>query len=129
MIMQMPEGYETAIGEGGRCLSGGQRQRLGLARALFREPFLVILDEPNASLDAAGDDALASAIDDIRERGGIVIVISHRSGIVEAVDKVLVMDEGRQRAFGPAAQIVGQTNQQRWLSRQQCHTPMVKHVV
>ena len=128
MILQMPEGYETEIGEGGRCLSGGQRQRLGLARALFREPFLVVLDEPNASLDSAGDDALAGAIDAIRERGGIVIVISHRPGVVEAVDKVLVMDEGRQRAFGPAAQIIGHTNQHVGVQGSNV-TPMVKHIV
>lgn len=106
MILQLPEGYETNIGEAGRSLSGGQRQRIGLARALFREPFLVILDEPNANLDATGDQALVTAIGRIKERGGIVIIITHRPGFVDAVDYALVLDEGRQRTFGPVADVL-----------------------
>ena len=128
MILQMPEGYEMQIGEGGRCLSGGQRQRLGLARALFRDPFLVVLDEPNANLDADGDNALAHALNGIRERAGIVIIISHRPSIVEAVDKVLVLEDGRQRAFGPAAQIINQSTQSIDVERSNI-TPLVKQAV
>lgn len=128
MILQMPNGYETEIGEAGRCLSGGQRQRLGLARALFREPFLVVLDEPNANLDADGDTSLAAAINGIRERAGIAIIISHRPSIVEAVDKVLVLEEGRQRVFGPAAQVINQSTQSIDVQRGNV-TPMVKQAV
>ncbi len=106
MILQLPDGYETNIGEAGRSLSGGQRQRIGLARALFREPFLVILDEPNANLDATGDMALVRAVEGTKARGGIVIMITHRPGFVDAVDYALVLDEGRQRRFGPVAEIL-----------------------
>lgn len=111
MILQLSDGYETMIGEGGRSLSGGQRQRLGLARALFRDPFLVILDEPNANLDADGDLALISAVDRIKERGGIAVVITHRPGFVEAVDTALVLNEGRQQAVGPVAEVLARTTQ------------------
>ncbi len=100
-ILQLPNGYETAVGEGGHSLSGGQRQRIGLARALFGDPFLVVLDEPNASLDADGDVALSNALQSIRARKGIAIVISHRNNIVKSVDNVLILENGRQRAFGP----------------------------
>lgn len=109
MILQLADGYETVIGEGGRGLSGGQRQRLGLARALFRDPFLVILDEPNANLDADGDLALIAAVERIRERGGIAIVITHRPGFVETVDKALVLNNGRQQAVGPIAEVLART--------------------
>lgn len=109
LVLQLPDGYETNIGEAGRSLSGGQRQRIGLARALFREPFLVILDEPNANLDATGDLALVAAVGGIKARGGIVIIITHRPGFVDAVDYALVLDEGRQRSFGPVAEVLAPT--------------------
>ena len=111
MILQLPEGYETNIGEAGRSLSGGQRQRIGLARALFREPFLVVLDEPNANLDANGDLALVSAISSIKARGGIVVIITHRPGFVDAVDYALVLESGRQRGFGPVADVLSPSAQ------------------
>ncbi|MEM8686608.1 MAG: type I secretion system permease/ATPase [Pseudomonadota bacterium] len=110
MILQLPDGYETNIGKAGRRLSGGQRQRIGLARALFREPFLVILDEPNANLDANGDMALMGAISSIKTRGGVVIVITHRPGFVDGVDFALVLDGGRQRTFGPVADVLAPTS-------------------
>lgn len=110
MILQLPDGYETNIGEAGRSLSGGQRQRIGLARALFRDPFLVILDEPNANLDATGDLALMNAISNIKARGGIAVIITHRPGFVDAVDYALVLDEGRQRTFGPVADVLAPTS-------------------
>ena len=109
MVLQLPDGYETNIGEAGRSLSGGQRQRIGLARALFREPFLVVLDEPNANLDATGDLALVAAVTGIKARGGIVIIITHRPGFVDAVDYALVLDEGRQRQFGPVKDVLAPT--------------------
>ncbi|MCZ0737140.1 type I secretion system permease/ATPase [Phreatobacter sp. AB_2022a] len=101
MIRALPEGYETRIGEGGLALSGGQRQRVALARAVFGDPFLVLLDEPNANLDTDGEDAVTEAIRRIRERNGIAIVIAHRPSALAAVDTVAVMREGRLAAFGP----------------------------
>ena len=99
-IMRLPQGYETDIGEGGMRLSGGQRQRLGLARALFGYPRLIVLDEPNASLDTEGEDALRRAIQEMRERGSTIIVIAQRLGILNMSDKILVLDNGRMDAFG-----------------------------
>ncbi|KAB0677806.1 type I secretion system permease/ATPase [Aureimonas leprariae] len=95
MILQTPLGYATKLGEGGASLSGGQRQRIGLARALFGNPFLVVLDEPNANLDGRGDEALAAAILAVRDRGGIVVVITHRPSGLASVNKVAVMKDGR----------------------------------
>jgi ATP-binding cassette subfamily C protein len=106
LILRLPDGYETAIGESGMALSAGQRQRLGLARALYRDPFLVVLDEPNSNLDADGDQALAQAIVGVRKRGGILIVIAHRPSALAAVDLVLAMANGQAQAFGPKEEIL-----------------------
>jgi ATP-binding cassette subfamily C protein PrsD len=106
MIVALPDGYETVVGEGGAALSGGQRQRIALARALYGDPFLVVLDEPNSSLDADGDNALAAAIHAVKARGGIVIVITHRPSGLSAVDLVGVMNEGRLQAFGPRDEVL-----------------------
>ena len=99
-IMRLPRGYETDIGEGGMRLSGGQRQRLGLARAFFGYPQLVVLDEPNASLDPEGEEALRQAILEMRDRGSTIIIIAQRLGILNLSDKVLVLDSGMINAFG-----------------------------
>ncbi len=101
MILALPAGYETQIGEGGAALSGGQRQRIGLARALYGDPFLVVLDEPNSSLDHDDDQALTKAILGVRARGGIVVVIAHRPSALAGVDHVLVMRAGQMLNFGP----------------------------
>ncbi len=106
MIRKLPSGYETRIGEGGMTLSGGQRQRVALARALFGNPFLVILDEPNANLDAEGEAAVTQAIRHVRERQGIAIVIAHRPSAIAAVDVVGVMKDGRMKAFGPLDEVL-----------------------
>lgn len=106
MIVRLPEGYSTRIGESGMALSAGQRQRLGLARAVFGNPFLVVLDEPNANLDAEGENALAKAIGTLRNQGCIVIVISHRQSALAMLDMTLVMYQGKSIAFGTREEVV-----------------------
>lgn len=106
MIVGLPDGYQTRIGEGGVGLSAGQRQRVALARALYGDPFLVVLDEPNSNLDSAGDAALSKAIKAVRARGGIVIVIAHRPSALLHVDKVLAMAGGKMQATGPKEEVL-----------------------
>ena len=107
LVLSLPEGYDTRIGEGGAMLSGGQRQRIGLARALYNDPFIVVLDEPNSNLDGDGDVALKDAILATRSRGAIVIVIAHRPGAIAALDTLLMMDGGKMTAFGPKDEVLG----------------------
>ncbi len=109
LVLSMPEGYDTRIGAAGAILSAGQRQRIGLARALYGKPFLILLDEPNASLDAEGEAGLTSAIITAREAGSIVIVIAHRPNALAAVDQVLVMAKGGMVAFGPRDEVLRKT--------------------
>jgi ATP-binding cassette subfamily C protein PrsD len=105
IILRLPEGYATRIGLGGMSLSAGQRQRIGLARAVFGDPFLVVLDEPNANLDADGENALGRAIQILRRNQCIVIVISHRPSALAALNMALVLYEGRAIAFGSSEEI------------------------
>ena len=106
MVVNLVDGYQTQIGPQGTALSAGQRQRIALARALFRNPFLIVLDEPNSNLDADGEKALKSAIRGVRERGGIVIVIAHRPSALAEVDLVGVIQGGKLKAFGPKEEII-----------------------
>ncbi|WP_245974050.1 type I secretion system permease/ATPase [Bosea caraganae] len=106
LILKLESGYDTRIGEGGAALSGGQRQRIGLARALFGEPFLVVLDEPNSNLDRDGDEALTVAVRGVRARGGLVIVVTHRQTAIAGVDQLAMMAEGRIQAFGPKEEVL-----------------------
>ncbi|SFY36616.1 ATP-binding cassette, subfamily C [Paracoccus pantotrophus] len=106
MIVRLPDGYHTALGPMGIALSGGQRQRIGLARALYGDPFVVVLDEPNSNLDGEGEAALTAAINAVKARGGIVVVIAHRPSALAAVDLVAVVQNGRMTAFGPKEDII-----------------------
>jgi ATP-binding cassette, subfamily C, bacterial PrsD len=101
MILSLPKGYATRIGERGSCLSAGQRQRIGLARAVFGNPFLVVLDEPNANLDHDGEVALIKAIESLRKSRSIVVLVSHRPEAISALDVAMVLRGGRVVAFGP----------------------------
>jgi ATP-binding cassette subfamily C protein len=108
MVVKLPDGFDTRIGEQGSALSGGQRQRIGLARALYGEPFLIVLDEPNSNLDSDGEAALSKAILGVRKRGGIAIIIAHRPSALAAVDKVMVLANGQMQAFGPKEEVLKQ---------------------
>lgn len=111
LILRLPDGYETQIGEGGTALSAGQRQRIALARALYRDPFLVVLDEPNSNLDAEGEQALTQAILGIRARRGIAVVIAHRPSALAGCNFALVMSDSRVQAFGPRDEVLGKVLQ------------------
>lgn len=100
MILRLPSGYDTPISVAGGVLSGGQRQRIGLARAVYGDPRLVVLDEPNSNLDDQGDQALLQALESLREKGVTVILITHKKPILRLVDKILVLSEGQVAAFG-----------------------------
>ena len=106
LILRLPQGYDTEIGDFGNALSAGQRQRVALARAMFGNPFLIVLDEPNSNLDSEGDDALTKAIVAVTARGGIAIVVAHRPSALAGVDTILAMSNGRLQAFGPKEDIM-----------------------
>jgi PrtD family type I secretion system ABC transporter len=106
LILRLPKGYDTDIGEAGVVLSAGQRQRVGLARTMLGKPAFVVLDEPNASLDAEGEEALMRAIDTLKANGATVVIISHKPSVFRAADKMLVIREGRVELFGPRDQVM-----------------------
>ncbi len=111
-ILSLPQGYDTVIGSTGGALSGGQRQRIGLARAVFGEPKLILLDEPNSNLDDRGEQALAQALRTLKEKGVTVIVITHRPGVLNELDKVLLMQGGALKAFGPRLEVLNAMSKQ-----------------
>ncbi|MFM9861554.1 type I secretion system permease/ATPase [Pseudoxanthobacter sp. M-2] len=108
LILTLPDGYNTRLGESGQVLSGGQRQQVGLARALYGEPFLVVLDEPNSNLDGAGDSALGRAVDVVKARGGVAVIITHRMSTIQSVDDLLVLSKGGVVAYGPKATVLAE---------------------
>ena len=110
-IVSLPQGYETPVGPEGARLSGGQRQRVALARALYGEPSLVVLDEPNSSLDEAGDASLGAALRDLKARGASVIVMTHRTSVLAMADKILMLRDGMQQAFGPRDDVLAALQQ------------------
>ncbi len=113
MILRFPKGYDTPMGEAGGLLSGGQRQRIGLARALYGEPALVVLDEPNANLDDEGEAALVRAVQGLKAKGKTVVLISHRPGIVGVADRLLILHQGSVQASGPRDGVLAALQQQR----------------
>ncbi len=116
MILQFPQGYDTMMGESGAGLSGGQRQRIGLARALYGVPTLVVLDEPNSNLDETGEEALRGAINQLREAGKTVVLITHRTSVIATTTKLLLLRDGTAQMFGPTNQVlasIAQANQRK----------------
>jgi PrtD family type I secretion system ABC transporter len=106
LVLKMTDGYNTQISEGGAKLSAGQRQRIGLARALYGAPTLVVLDEPNSNLDAEGESALIQAMASVRERGGTVIVVAHRPSAISVLDQLMMIRDGQMVAFGPKDEVL-----------------------
>ena len=106
MILRFPQGYDTPIGEAGGLLSGGQRQRIGLARAVYGDPVLVVLDEPNANLDDVGEAALVRAVQELKAQGRTVFLITHRPGILAVADRLLILKDGQVQADGPRDQVL-----------------------
>jgi ATP-binding cassette subfamily C exporter for protease/lipase len=115
MILHLPKGYDTILGDGGGGLSGGQKQRLGLARAMYGDPSLIVLDEPNSNLDDVGEQALVVAINDLRQRGKTIVLITHRTSAINITNKLLLLRDGSAQMFGPTQQVLtalAQANQQ-----------------
>jgi len=106
LIQQLPEGYDTEIGESGCLLSGGQRQRIALARALYGEPRLLVLDEPNANLDEDGDAALSAALAELKTRGVTVVVVTHRRSLTSRLDRIAILRNGKIESFGHTATVL-----------------------
>jgi ATP-binding cassette subfamily C exporter for protease/lipase len=104
--VSLPQGYDTPVGRDGGLLSGGQRQRVALARALYGNPVFVVLDEPNSSLDEAGDAALLKAIQTLKSRGTTFVVITHRTSVLSVTDRLLVLRDGTQQIYGPTAEVL-----------------------
>jgi ABC-type protease/lipase transport system fused ATPase/permease subunit len=106
MVLRLPDGYSTRIGSDGVPLSGGQRQRIALARAVFGNPRLVVLDEPNSNLDGEGEQALVNAVAGLKARGATVVAVTHRPSLLRAVDRVLVLGDGVVEQFGPRDEVM-----------------------
>lgn len=122
MILHFPKGYDTMLGDGGAGLSGGQKQRIGLARAMYDDPSLLVLDEPNSNLDDVGEQALVAAVMDLRRRGKTIVLITHRTSVLGATNKLLLMRDGVAQAFGATNEVLAalsKANQQAQMQAQQ----------
>lgn len=122
MILHMPNGYDTKLGDGGAGLSGGQKQRIGLARAMYDDPAVIVLDEPNSNLDDVGEQALVQAVLDLRQRGKTIVLITHRTTVLGVTNKLLLMRDGGVQAFGPTKDVLAalqEANQKMMLQQQQ----------
>ena len=108
MILRLPQGYDTPLGDGGAGLSGGQKQRIGLARAMYDDPSLIVLDEPNSNLDDSGEQALLAAIQQLRQRGRTIVVVSHRTSILQVTTRLLLLRQGTVQAFGPTGTVLAE---------------------
>jgi ATP-binding cassette subfamily C exporter for protease/lipase len=112
MILHMANGYDTMLGDGGAGLSGGQKQRIGLARAMYGDPALIVLDEPNSNLDDQGEQALLLAVNDLRQRGKTIVLITHRTTVLSATNKLLLLRDGAAQMFGPTNEVIAALNKQ-----------------
>jgi ATP-binding cassette subfamily C exporter for protease/lipase len=119
MILHMPDGYDTKLGDGGAGLSGGQKQRLGLARAMYGDPALIVLDEPNSNLDDVGEQALVQAVLDLRQRGKTIVLITHRTSAISATTKLLLMRDGAAQMFGATNDVLAALQEQNKKAMQQ----------
>lgn len=111
MILQLPQGYDTLLGDGGGGLSGGQKQRLGLARTMYGDPSLIVLDEPNSNLDDVGEVALVNALAELRKQGKTIVVVTHRTNVLGVTNKLLLLQEGMVKMFGPTNDVINALNQ------------------
>ena len=118
MVLNMSEGYDTQLGDGGTGLSGGQKQRLGLARAMYDDPSLIVLDEPNSNLDDVGEQALLAALIDLRKRGKTIVLITHRTSVISVTNKILLLQDGVAKMFGPTDQVLAALTQQQQQAQQ-----------
>lgn len=119
MILHLPNGYDTMLGDGGGGLSGGQRQRLGLARAMYGDPALIVLDEPNSNLDEVGELALVAAVNDLRQRGKTIVLITHRTSIISTTTRLLLLRDGALEMFGPTDKVLAALQERAQLANQQ----------
>jgi ATP-binding cassette subfamily C exporter for protease/lipase len=123
MILHMPQGYDTLLGDGGAGLSGGQKQRLGLARAMYDDPSFIVLDEPNSNLDDIGERALVTAITDLRQRGKTIVMITHRTSAISVTNKLLLLRDGMSQLFGSSAEVLAEISKMNQQSTQSSGPP------
>jgi ATP-binding cassette subfamily C exporter for protease/lipase len=126
MILHFPQGYDTRLGDGGGGLSGGQKQRIGLARCMYDDPSILVLDEPNSNLDEVGEQALVAAVNDLRQRGKTIVLITHRTSVLSVTSKLLLLRDGVAQAFGPRDQVIEALNKSNQQAAQQIQQQQVQ---
>ena len=128
LILRLPEGYDTRIGANGGNMSGGQRQRIGLARALYGQPVVIVLDEPNSNLDEQGELALGNAISRLKQNKVTVVVITHRNSVLANVDKLIILNDGLLSVYGPKEQVIAHLQKQK-MAASKAQSPQASTVV